>query len=219
MQAILLLTFLSLGFAPSTAVAQTSVTIDKCQEQCSLERDDTGRRYVNCSCAPGSRARNFNREIASGVSTMRAFPVGDGQAFTASILACRGAEKADHGFANLAELRVLASRQTLSLCECALVRTHFPVKRICARRQTGEIGCRFQPDEARPALRHAYRLPTTEDYQSCLAAAANYERPESCGTVSRCESRLPHCAAGEEASNEADPEACCPVFVCRKSKV
>lgn len=215
---VTLILLLSLNLAPAAHAGRVaSVPMDRCQERCVVERSENGQPFVTCSCAKGGGAPR-GRRVASHGLRRRAFEAALSPEQNEELSLCeenRGAAKP--GFANETELRARASRKTLSLCECAEARTHFPLHRQCVRQRTGELSCSFSPDLAHPSVHQPLRAATTEDYQSCLVGSLNHVRPASCSTRRRCEARMPECGAGEEVSNEADPEACCPIFVCRKA--
>lgn len=187
----MLFLLLSLVLGVGEANAARSVNEDRCQQRCVREQSAAdGSWKVACSC----ERRGFRNPAAE------------------SSPPCLGALASRERDAD--ELRATLARGKQSLCECVAARVRFPVYRQCTRSQSGESYCRFSPDLARPSVVQALRRPTADDIHSCAVASANYEGPSTCRNV-RCASAKPFCGEGTELVNIAEPDACCPIFVCR----
>lgn len=173
------------------AAAARSVNEDICQQRCVREKSVTdGSWKVRCSCE--------RRGLRS--------PAAEATPECLGALASRDRDPD--------ELRATLARGKQALCECVAARVRFPVFRQCGLSQSGERYCQFTPDLKRPSLAKALRRPTADDIHSCAAASDNYEGPSTCRAV-RCASAKPFCGEGTELYNIAEPDACCPIFVCR----
>ncbi len=187
----MLFLLLSLALGISDASAARSVNEDRCQQRCVSEKSALdGTWKVACSCD----RRGFRNPAAEATPD------------------CLGAMASRER--NPDELRATLARGKQSLCECVAARVRFPVFRQCTRSQSGESYCQFRPDLKRPSVVQALRRPTADDIHSCAVAAANYEGPSTCKGV-QCASAKPFCGEGTELYNIAEPDACCPIFVCQ----
>lgn len=106
-----------------------------------------------------------------------------------------------------AMIRPLATRP---LCECVGARLRAGIDMSCKKSASGEKLCLPR----HTAQSGQARKPTLFDYQSCVVDRVNYRKPESCQEAA-CAKTKPTCSGNKELVNIADPEACCPVFVCR----
>lgn len=194
-----------------------------CLSHCSLERDESGRFAVECSCGEkkypghdsffGLKARypdKFEGELRHrlrGASPSEIAAV-DSNSCAAEVKLARERPRAADEFLGLV---TLAMRPT---CECVRNRVHFPVRRACSGTAAGQVLCEFDLFAVPSDRIGPVRNSTLHDYQACAAARLNYRRPETCAGVV-CRERPHDCPIGRELVNVADPEACCPSFECR----
>ena len=189
-----------------TSPAQASKAVD-CANSCSLEKRDDGSLHIACQCgkkpqkpwSSKSRAIFYSSQLTGATEA-------EAEAIKAN--ACKNAKPIG---SDLKRLFTLANRP---LCECVATRLYFGLEKECKRTAAGSVTCQlhYKPE---PSTRP--RSPSLFDYESCVEARANYRKPASCEDVT-CEKKKPECKKGEEWVNLADPEACCPVFVCHNRK-
>jgi hypothetical protein len=176
---------------------------DSCANDCRIEKKENGIHFVACQCTGKSKPWNsHSKEIFFRSRLMGANPE-EIQAIQENKCVAAPTFSPEEE----AKVRPLATRP---LCECVSSRVSAGIEMNCKKSATGEKLCLPRhTDKGGKA-----RKPTLFDYQSCVVDRVNYRKPESCQEAV-CPKEKPACPAGKELMNIADPEACCPVFVCR----
>lgn len=100
----------------------------------------------------------------------------------------------------------------LPLCECVSNMMQIHKEKSCKKTSAGETLCDFAANENK--VKSKFEYPNLYSYQVCLMRSETYERPGRC-PASPCKADVPTCQQGESLFNVADPESCCPVFVCK----
>lgn len=122
---------------------------------------------------------------------------------------CRSKLKVDDP-SNVKKKRELAK---LPICECVSNQMQIRKQKNCRLTAAGERLCQIQSNNEGV---HSKPLnPDLYSYQICMMNSETYERPSRC-PASPCSASVPTCGTGEALYNLADPEGCCPVFVCQK---
>jgi hypothetical protein len=203
---------------PATA---TAARTDGCLNHCTLEKNAAGELESLCVCSEkkftvqadnifalrSHSAARYRQELEKRLSG--ATPAEKAAVAANSCAAAAGADRPAN------ELRLLAGLAERPLCECVGARVFFPVRRECKVTPAGVTLCHFELERAVSSRVGPVRAPTLYDYQACIAARANYKRPETCKAV-RCTDQPRACGSGTELVNVADTESCCPIFECRK---
>ncbi len=102
----------------------------------------------------------------------------------------------------------------LPLCECVSTIMQIQKEKSCRKTPAGEELCNFAANGDK--VKSSFEYPNLYSYQVCMMRSETYERPSRC-PASPCKAELPTCSEGESLFNVADPESCCPVFVCKKN--
>ena len=176
---------------------------NSCANDCRIEKKENGIHFVACQCTGKSKPWSnqakeiFFRSRLAGASAEESQAIQENRCVNAPALSPE----------EEAKVRPLATRP---LCECVSARLRAGIEMNCKKSATGEKLC--LPSHTEKSVKP--RKPTLFDYQSCVVDRVNYKKPQSCED-SACSKEKPACPAGKELVNIADPEACCPVFVCR----
>lgn len=176
---------------------------DSCANDCRIEKKESGIHYVACHCSGKTKPWSshskeiFFRSRLTGASPEETQAIQENKCATAPALPAE----------EEAKVRPLSTRP---LCECVSARVGAGIEMNCKKSATGEKLCLPR----HTAKSGKARKPTLFDYQSCVVDRINYRKPQSCVDAA-CTKEKPACASGKELVNIADPEACCPVFVCR----
>lgn len=190
---LLSLLFSFLSFAQSNS----------CANDCRIEKKENGTHYVACRCSEKTKPwSGYGKEIFFRSRLNNASPeeieaIRENKCTPVTGMTAEEATK----------IRPLATRP---LCECVSARVSAGIKLDCKKSASGEKLC-LPRHSAQIATN---RKPTLFDYESCVVDRINYRKPESCQNAD-CAKEKPVCSKGKELVNIADPEACCPVFVCR----
>ena len=185
---------------------------ESCLNSCTIELGENGKTKTVCRCdLPDSITKLWGKEAkprSLKVWQSRLLGAKPEDLTQVATNACGSSAPAKR---NPTELKSLAKLTQRPLCECVKARVYFPLRKSCTYTPAGETLCTFARAE-RPVEKA--RAVSLYDYQSCVSDRQNYEPPASCGTGA-CPAGPTSCASNERLTNIADPESCCPVFVCQ----
>ena len=202
-----------------TANAKELTSVDPCEQTCTLEAGTDGQIEPVCTCKQIEKSKKSFEKASAWPSKTKLLEQLDGVSEkNISIVVQNSCQNLEHHFLhNTKDILIAADLSARPLCECVDVRLHFPVAKQCHTMVNGTDSCSF-PIVKGKVSPEPIRIATVYDYQSCIAKNSNYKKPVSCDEAKTCLAPPDNCDVGTELVNIADPESCCPVFVCVKSK-